>query len=186
MGISALDDMNELELELLEQLYLAVLIDDLPDRRLCVEDLNSWHRRWLGNVYTWAGKRRALNISKGNFMFAAAAQIPRLLDEFERNCLARWTPCHGMTEFDLTEAIAVTHIEFILVHPFREGNGRLSRLLADVMAVQAGRAPLDYSSWETRKAEYINAIHAGHAGNYTPMVQRVAEAMGLADFKVPA
>lgn len=41
-----------------------------------------------------------------------------------------------MSEEQIIEAIAVTHVELILIHPFREGNGRLSRLLADVMAVQ--------------------------------------------------
>lgn len=41
-----------------------------------------------------------------------------------------------MSEEQLIEAIAITHVELILIHPFREGNGRLSRLLADVMAVQ--------------------------------------------------
>ena len=44
-------------------------------------------------------------------------------------------------------AIAETQVELIPIHPFREGNGRLARLLADVMAVQAGQDPLDYSAW---------------------------------------
>ena len=84
-------------------------------------------------------------MSKGGFPFAAAAQVPRLLVEFERKYLARWTPCNRLSDDELVQAIAETHVEFILIHPFREGNGRLSRLLADVMAVQAGHAPLDYT-----------------------------------------
>jgi cell filamentation protein len=44
--------------------------------------------------------------------------------------------------------LAVTHVELILIHPFREGNGRLARLLADVMAVQADRGLLDYTEWD--------------------------------------
>lgn len=181
VGISSPDDMNDLELELLGQLYEAVLLDQLPDRRLTVDDLKTWHRRWLGNVYAWAGQERTVNMDKGGFMFASSAQISRLLAGFERDCLTRWTPCHGLDEQALIEAIAVTHVEFILIHPFREGNGRLSRLLADVMAVQAGHDPLDYSSWESGKDDYIKAIHAGIVGNYDPMRQCVAEAMGAAE-----
>lgn len=73
-----------------------------------------------------------------------------------------------MNELQLIEAIAVTHVELILIHPFR-GNGRLSRLLADVMAVQAGYKPLDYQSWEQNKTQYISSIHAGLTLDYRPM-----------------
>lgn len=178
-GVTAVDDINDLELELLAQLYQSVLVDELPDRALSVADIKHWHRRWLGNVYAWAGQERSVNMSKGGFSFAAAGQIPRLMANFEKSVLKRFTPCHGLTPAGLVEAIAVTHVELILIHPFREGNGRLSRLLADVMAVQAGHNPLDYSRWETHKAGYVAAIHAGLALNYEPMKFWVRTAMNL-------
>lgn len=178
LGITQPEDMDELELELLNQLYEDVLSRNLPDRQLAVVDLKTWHRRWLGNVYDWAGQERSVNMSKGGFMFAATPQIPRLLAEFERNCLARWTPCHDMETEAMVEAIAVTPVELILIHPLREGNGRLPRLLADVMAVQPGRDPLDYSAWEANKTDYIDAIQQGLLGNYAPMEYWVAQALG--------
>ena len=126
-----------------------------------------WHRLWLGYVYPWAGQERSVNLGKGGFQFATAGLLPGLLRDFERQCLARWTPCSGLATAEaLVHAMAVCHVELILIHPFREGNGRLARLLADVMAVQAGREPLDYSSWEQRKPAYIAAIHAGLSGDY--------------------
>jgi cell filamentation protein len=178
-GITAVEDMNDLELELLAQLYQSVLVDELPDRTLSVADIKRWHRRWLGNVYAWAGQERSVNMSKGGFSFAAAGQISRLLVGFEKTVLKRFTPCANLTPAGLVEAIAVTHVELILIHPFREGNGRLSRLLADVMAVQAGRNPLDYSAWEGNRRQYIAAIHAGVAMNYEPMKFWVRAALNL-------
>ena len=68
-------------------------------------------------------------------------------------------------------AIAATHMEFILIHPFREGNGRISRVLADVMAVQAGRMPLDYSAWEADKPRYFAAIQRGLSRDYSEMTR---------------
>ncbi|RUP32847.1 MAG: cell filamentation protein Fic [Curvibacter sp.] len=177
LGIQSVEDMDELELELLQRLYEDVLMEHLPNRALTVDDLKTWHRRWLGNVFDWAGQERSVTMSKDGFPFAASAQIPRLLAEFERTCLARWTPCYDMETDALVEAIAVTHVEFILIHPFREGNGRLSRLLADVMAVQAGLEPLDYSTWNAEKPAYIQAIHQGFLGNYAPMKQIVEQAL---------
>lgn len=177
LGIQSVEDMNDLELELLQRLYEEVLVKHLPNRVLTMEDLKTWHRRWLGNVFEWAGQERSVNMGKDGFMFAASAQIPRLLADFERSCLARWTPCHDMDTDALVDAIAVTHVEFILIHPFREGNGRLSRLLADVMAVQSGRLPLDYSTWNTDRPAYYQAIHQGMQMEYAPMKRLVAQAL---------
>lgn len=181
VGIRSADDMDALELRLLAELYDAVLLQDFPDRALSVADLRHWHHLWLGNVYAWAGQERSVNLGKGGFQFATAALLPALLGNFERECLARWTPCGAVAPEEVANAIAVTHVELILIHPFREGNGRLSRLLADVMAVQAGHEPLDYSSWEQNKPAYIAAIHAGLGGDYGPMTQLVAEAMAAGD-----
>ncbi len=181
LDITSPEEMDDVELRLLAQLYENVLVADLPDRTLTVEDLKTWHRRWLGNVYAWAGQERSVNMGKGGFAFAAAGQIPRLLAQFERDCLKRWTPCGGLGIEQLVEAIAITHVELILIHPFREGNGRLSRLLADLMAVQAGYDPLDYSAWESNKGAYIGAIHQGVAMNFEPMKQWIRVAMGLAE-----
>ena len=110
-------------------------------------------------------------------MFAPSAQLPKLLNEFDTKYLAQYTPCGGIDEEQLITAIAITHVELILIHPFREGNGRLSRLLADVMAVQGGYKPLDYQSWEQNKTQYISAIHAGVSMDYKPMKHWVREAL---------
>jgi len=109
-------------------------------------------------------------------MFAPSAQLPKLLNEYNKY-LAHYTPCNVMEEEELIIAIAVTHVELILIHPFREGNGRLSRLLADVMAVQGGYKPLDYQSWEQNKTQYISAIHAGMSMDYAPMKYWVSRAL---------
>lgn len=176
-GITDAALMDETELGLLLQLYEFVMGEGFPDRCLRVTDLMEWHRLWLGNLYEWAGEERSVNMAKGDFHFAAAAQIPRLLQNFERDCLQRHTPCDGMDDAALAEAIAVCHVELILIHPFREGNGRLSRLLADVMAVQAGHEPLDYTQWDADKPAYFGAIRRGMSMDYAPMRELVSLAL---------
>jgi len=181
LGIVNPRDMDEAELVLLQKLYESVLRHHLPPGRITLGHLRTWHRRWLGNVYAWAGQIRSVNMSKDGFPFAPAAQLPRLLNEFDKSCLHRYTPCHAFNTVQLTEAIALTHIEFILMHPFREGNGRISRLLADVMAVQAGHEPLDYTPWEAHRSDYIAAIQKGLSRNYEPMKEWVHRALEGAD-----
>lgn len=179
LGITDPAEIDELELVLLEKLYELVLGIEFPDRLLTVHDLKRWHWQWLGNVYSWAGEERTVNLGKGNFQFAVALQIPRLLNEFEQHYLRQFTPCHNMDYDTLASATAVVHVELILIHPFREGNGRLARLLADVMAIQAGLGPLDYSTWDANRNQYFSAIQHGLAHDYTPMTELMREALRL-------
>ncbi len=168
LGIIESTVMDDVELSLFQQLNLSVLNDVSEDQIITSDDLCEWHRRWLGNVYEWAGQYRTVNMGKGSFQFAAAHLVPKLMQEFNDKFLAVYTPCRGIDEEKLVNALAILHIEYILVHPFREGNGRLSRLLAVVMALQAGQPPLDFSYMDNNKNEYFSAIRAG-LDNYQPM-----------------
>lgn len=177
LGISTPEEIDGAELVLLEKLYRSVFEEQFPNGQITTSIIKGWHHRWLTNIYEWAGQERSVNISKGGFMFAPSAQLPKLLSEFETKYLAGYTPCSGMNQEQVIEAIAIIHVELILIHPFREGNGRLSRLLADVMAVQGGFMPLDYQSWEQNKTQYISAIHAGVGMDYQPMKHWVRRAL---------
>ena len=161
LAITEVSVMDDVELELLSQLTEAVLRKVSQDQTITSDDLLEWHRRWLGNVYEWAGQYRSVNIGKGDFQFAAAHLVPKLMQDLNKNFLAVYTPCNGFGEESLVDALAKVHIEYILVHPFREGNGRLSRLLANIMALQAGQPVLDFTYMDENKMEYFAAVRAG-------------------------
>lgn len=142
------------------------------DQRFTAADIFQWHKQWLGEVYSWASEYRQVNISKGGFVFAMAAQVPRLMQEFERKELARFTPCAFDNLDGVLEALAVTHCELVLIHPFREGNGRLSRLLSQLMALQAGLPLLNFSSIKGKQREaYFAAVRAGMGRDFAPMIE---------------
>lgn len=97
-------------------------------------------------------------------------QIPKLMTEFEKGPLCQFTPCRFSSLQEVIKALALVHTELVLIHPFREGNGRVARMLATLMALQAALPPLDFSGITgKKKKEYIEAIHAGFQGNYEPM-----------------
>lgn len=171
MGITSVEEMDEVELALLDNIQPSLFDQVEFDQQLHYRDLCDWHRAWLGEVYLWAGELRTVNMSKNGYMFAAAHLIPTLINEFERDCLHAYTPCHNFTESALIEALSICHVEFIIIHPFREGNGRLARVLATVMALQAGQPPLDFTWMAENRDEYFQAIQHGHAGNYSPIRQ---------------
>lgn len=141
-GIIDEEEMEALESGLLLMLYEQLFIEGQPPEALAFEHISRWHRHWLGNVYEWAGRLRNANLTKDGFQFAAADRIPLLLDGFEKQFLSRSGELKSLARPDLVNYLAECHVEFILIHPFREGNGRLSRLLCDVLSVLAGRAYL--------------------------------------------
>ena len=142
------------------------------DHRFSAADVCQLHRLWLGPIYAWAGEYRTVNLGKGGFQFASARLIPELMEGFARNVLSRYTPCRLAPDLCIAEALAIVHGELILIHPFREGNGRLTRLLALVMGLQAGLPPLDFSPLDGRgRRRYIAGIHAAMGNNYQSLTE---------------
>lgn len=64
----------------------------------------------------------------------------------------------------------------MVIHPFREGNGRAARMLSILMALQAGLPLLNFSAIaEEKKQAYFAAVQAGLDKNYTPMERLFSE-----------
>lgn len=138
--------------------------------RFTAADIRGIHKTWLDKIYEWAGQYRRVHLSKDGFPFAAADQIPRLMSELERGALEKYSPCRFSAIKDIAKAIAIVHTELVLIHPFREGNGRVARILSALMALQAGLPSLDFSAIKGKKRqEYFSAVRAGMDNNYEPM-----------------
>jgi cell filamentation protein, protein adenylyltransferase len=169
-GIRLAREMARRESEALLAATQRLIDDTRVDQRFAADDVCRMHRIWLSDIYQWAGEYRNVNMTKDGFMFAAAEQVPRLMREFERGPLRDYTPCRFAAAGEQAHALAVVHAELILIHPFRDGNGRCARLLATLMGLQAGLPALNFSEVRgEEKRRYIAAIHAGMDRNYEPM-----------------
>src|SRR4030043_1649043 len=153
LGIKSKREMDQIEAqEQLRTLEELVRIYD-QTHRFTAADVRRIHKIWLGSIYAWAGNYRQVNLSKGDFPFAAANQIPRLMIEFEKGPLREYTPCRFTEMSEIARAIAVVHTELVLIHPFREGNGRGARMLATLMGLQSDLPPLGFGKMGGRTRE---------------------------------
>lgn len=176
LGITRKREMDHVEAR--EQLRaLEELIGIYDERhRFTAADVRRIHKIWLGPIYVWAGEYRQVNVSKGDFPFAAAGQISRLMTELEKGPLREFTPCRFTSLDEVVRAVAVVHTELMLIHPFREGNGRVGRFLAILMGLQARLPPLDFRGIKGRKRlEYFAAVRVGLDRDYGPMERIISD-----------
>lgn len=181
LDIINVDDMDEAETTLLLKLYEHLFTGAEWPVAVSFDLVAFWHRMWLKPIYGWAGQLRTVNMSKDNFLFAAANFLPQNINVFEQDYLSCYPCLDTFSAGELVSFLAKSHVEFIFIHPFREGNGRISRLLMDVFATQAGMGPLDYSLWDQHKEYYIKAIQAGVNGDLQYMERLVRDVLDGAD-----
>lgn len=88
----------------------------------------------------------------------------------EARPLRSFTPCLPSIAGGVANAMAAVHAELVLIHPFRDGNGRCARLVATLMGLQAGLPPLDFLGVRGKERHrYVDAIHAAMACDLSPM-----------------
>lgn len=141
------------------RLSLATILDDLFVRKL--------HMNMYGDVWTWAGKYRTRELSIGVPSDRVAVEVRNLMEDS-----SFWFETTDAQEQD--QAICRVHHRLVAVHPFINGNGRLSRMYADLLAVSLGRPVFSWGGTklgkdsETRLA-YIAALKAADGGNFSPL-----------------
>ena len=177
LGIKRKREMDQIETRELLRAHEEIVAFYDRDHRFSSHDICKMHKIWLGPIYPWAGQYRRVNLTRDNFTFAAASQIPALMGDLEEGPLRTYTPCVFSSTDDIVTAISTVHVELVLVHPFREGNGRLARLVATLMALQGGLPPLDFGGIRGQvKQEYFLAVRAGLDRDYKPM-ERIISAV---------
>ena len=91
------------------------------------------HAYLFGGLYDFAGQIRTVNIAKGGFQFAMAQFLPQTLATIEQ-----------MPETNFEE-IADKYVEMNTAHPFREGNGRATRIWLDLILKKQLQKCVDWS-----------------------------------------
>ena len=108
------------------------------------QGLSQIHKFLFEDIYEFVGEIRIENISKSNFRFASAMYLKEALEKIDK-----------MSQSNFDE-IADKYIEMNIAHPFREGNGRSTRIWLDmILKKQLGKV-IDWSKIE--KEDYLLAM----------------------------
>ena len=123
-------------------LFESSLIDNIEVGT--VKGLQQIHAYLFGGLYDFAGQIRTVNIAKGGFQFAMVQFLPQTLATIEQ-----------MPETTFEE-IADKYVEMNIAHPFREGNGRATRIWLDLILKKQLQKCVDWSKID--KNGYLNAM----------------------------
>lgn len=178
LGITSEEEMDNLEYLALLKVQAKYYRKISPQTQFTAALLCQMHQDFLGRIYEWAGRYRSVELEKDGFPWPPAYLVADNMRTFEKDMLAERTPCVPGPIERVAEDIAVVHAEFLLVHPFRDGNGRLARLTADLMSLQAGFPALDFGLERVDEMqEYIKAVQSGYLRDYGHLTALVKAAI---------
>ena len=106
--------------------------------------LKAIHKYLFDEIYDFAGETRKVNISKGNFRFAPLMYLEAALENIDKM---------PQSTFD---EIVEKYVEMNIAHPFREGNGRVTRIWLDLIFKTELHMVVDWSKVE--KDDYLLAM----------------------------
>ena len=109
-----------------------------------VDSLKKIHQILFEDIYEFAGEIRMVNLAKGNFRFAPVMYLQPSLNHIEQ-----------MPQSDF-EQIIEKYVEMNIAHPFREGNGRSTRIWLDQILKKELKQVIDWSKVD--KEDYLLAM----------------------------
>lgn len=109
-----------------------------------IKGLQQIHKFLFEDIYDFAGKIRDVNISKGNFRFAPVMYLKQSLKNIEKM---------PQSTFD---EIVEKYVEMNIAHPFREGNGRATRIWLDLIFKKELKMVVDWNKID--KEDYLSAM----------------------------
>jgi Fic-DOC domain mobile mystery protein B len=127
------------------------------------------HKQMFSNVWKWAGKFRKTNKNIGVDKFQISTEVKYLLD----NC-KYWIENKTYDEDEIT--IRFKH-RLVQIHLFPNGNGRHSRLLADILISHGFGEPIftwsviDLTKKGIARTKYLSAIYEADKGNFKPLLE---------------
>lgn len=136
---------------------------------ITVSDILEIHRRVLGYADPVEGGRlRTSQVFVGQHIPPHPQDLERYMQE-----LVQWLNSEEALQLHPVEYAALAHYKLVYVHPFVDGNGRTSRLLMNLVLMQARYPPITIR--KEQRAEYYNALDTANEGDVRPFIRFIAK-----------
>ncbi|XP_074868409.1 protein adenylyltransferase FICD [Carettochelys insculpta] len=134
-----------------------------------ISDVLEIHRRVLGYVDpVEAGRFRTTQVFVGHHIPPHPQDVEKQMQEF-----VQWINSEDAMSLHPVEFAALVHYKLVYIHPFVDGNGRTSRLLMNLILMQAGYPPITIR--KEQRAEYYHVLEAANEGDVRPFIRFIAK-----------
>ncbi len=134
------------------------------------EDILTLHKLFYKEIdEESAGKYRSIPVFISGSQFGVSA--PENISHDMKD-LIRWVDSEERKSLHPVEQAALLHQKFVFIHPFVDGNGRVSRLLMNIFLIQHGYLPVIIPP--IRRSEYVSLLEKAHE-NASPFISFIAE-----------
>jgi len=164
----------------LAKAYESLFKEVRSDTPITSELIRHVHGVVFGDLYEWAGRWRTVTISKPGVTWPPPDYLSEAMRMFEREMLAAYPASSLTTDQKFCRALGHIQGEFLAIHPFREGNARTIKIVADLLGAQTDRPLLTYDDSDAGRACYIEAAKAAMMKQFDPMTAIIKEALNAA------
>ncbi|XP_020863665.1 protein adenylyltransferase FICD [Phascolarctos cinereus] len=134
-----------------------------------IGDVLEIHRRVLGYVDpVEAGRFRATQVFVGHHVPPHPQDVDKQMEEF-----VQWLNSEDAMNLHPVEFAALAHYKLVYIHPFIDGNGRTSRLLMNLILMQAGYPPITIR--KEQRSEYYHVLEVANEGDVRPFIRFIAK-----------
>jgi cell filamentation protein len=143
LGITDPEKLHSLETQHLLKAYEKAAQEYSETQQFTDKDVCILHKWFLGDIYAWAGTYRSVDLSSEDIRYCHAAFINENMKTFGEMLFQNTPFLPGWTKDEIVSRLAKIHGDLVIIHPFRDGNGRTTRLLCDLLLMQAEYNPLE-------------------------------------------
>lgn len=169
-SISTRQELDEFEQQNIESALEWLMRQNISaDKLLAEKFIKDLHYRMFATVWKWAGKFRQINKNIGVDWIFIPVELKKIFDDCRY-----WLDNKTYSEEEI--AVRLKH-RLVSIHPFPNGNGRHSRLMADTMMEKVFHQPIftwggaNLNSISDSRAKYIRAVREADKGNYIPLLE---------------
>jgi Fic-DOC domain mobile mystery protein B len=141
-----------------------------PDEILDQLFIKRLHKKMFGKTWSWAGKFRRTDKNIGVNWYNISTQLKQLFEDVDFQLLHK--------SYTVDEVAVRLHHRLVFIHPFVNGNGRLSRLITDIFLLSHKQKVFSWGMIKTRdkdsiRKQYITALKAADKHDYSLLLEFV-------------